>query len=87
MPPSEIHLTHIEDVENSVEVLPPTHDRIFVGLRMECSRDRMSFTLVGDLPADLGHSSAIETLVSGLLSRQTVGWTHLVSSSIASSPD
>ena len=81
-------MTHVEYVEDPVEVLPPTRNHIFVGLRMEDSRDRMPFTLVDDLPLDLGHSSAIETLVSGpLTDGHAAGSTYVVSCSIASSPD
>ena len=60
-----IDLTYVEDVKDPSEVLPPTRNRIFVDLRMEDPRDRMSFTLVNDLPLDLGHSPAVEILVSG----------------------
>ena len=56
-----IDSTHVEDVKDPVEVLPPGHNHVFVGLRMEDSRNRMSFALVDDLPLNLGHSPAIET--------------------------
>ena len=58
-------MTYVEDVKDPSEVLPPTRNHIFVDLRMENSRDHISFALVDDLPLDLGHSPAVETLVSG----------------------
>ena len=83
----EIDLTHIEGVKDPVEILPPTRNHIFVPLRVEGSRDRTSFTLVDDLPLDLGHSPAIETLVSEPLSGRAAGSTYVVSCWIAPSPD
>ena len=53
--------THIEDVKDPMEVLPPSGNRTLVILHVEESGDRMSFTLLGDLLLDLGHSPAIET--------------------------
>ena len=46
-----------------MEVQPPGCDRLFIVPRLEKSRDRISFTSLGNLAPDLGHSSAINSLV------------------------
>jgi hypothetical protein len=48
-------------VKDPIEVLPPTGNRIFIVLRTEELRNRVSFTLLVDLALDLGHGSAIKT--------------------------
>ena len=52
--------THVEDVKDPIEILPPGHDHIFVVLRVEQSRNWISFTLLDDPALDVGHSSNIE---------------------------
>lgn len=79
--------THVEDMEDPIEVLLPTSDRIFVAPCAENSRDRASFTLFDDIPLNLSHSSAMETLVSGLLSMQIADRTDVVSCPIAPRTD
>ena len=56
--------TYVEDVEDPVEVQPPGCDRPLIVLRVENSRDCISFTPLDDTPLDLGHSPAIANLVS-----------------------
>ena len=56
--------TYIEDVKDPVELQLPARDRLFVGLRVEMSRDRTSFLPIDDVPVDLGHSPAIESSMS-----------------------
>ena len=86
--PDETNRTHVEDLKDPIEVLFPNSNRIFVILRVESSRGRMSFTLLDDLPLDPGQSPAIENLVIGLLSvHATTVSTHVVNSSIAPSTD
>ena len=80
-------MTHVEDVKDPSEVLPPTRNCVFVGLRMEGPGYRVSFTLVDDLPLDFGHSPAIETFMSGLLGGHITGSTYVVNCSMAWSPD
>ena len=48
-------------MEDPVEVLFPSRDRLFVVLRVEELKNRMPFTLLDDPPLDFGHSSAIGT--------------------------
>ena len=50
-------------MKDPIEILPPSRNRILVGLRVECSRHRMSFTLAGDLPLDFSHGPAIKTII------------------------
>ena len=76
--------THVEDVEDPVEVQPPGCDRPLIVLRVENSRDCISFTPLDDTPLDLGHSSTVENLVSGTLSICIASSTHVVNCSIAS---
>jgi hypothetical protein len=59
--------THVEDVKDPIEVLPPSSNHILVVLRAKESRDRISFSPLDDLPLDLGHGSAIETSGEGTI--------------------
>jgi hypothetical protein len=77
----------VEDIEDSIKVSSPSCDFVFVAPCVEGSRDRVSLAPDGDLPLDLSHSSAIETVVSRLSCVRTSGSTHPVSSPIASSTD
>ena len=52
--------THVEDVEGPNKVLLPSRDIIFITLRMNESGGRIPFTLLDDLPLDLGQGSVIE---------------------------
>ena len=54
------NLTHVEDLKDPIEVLPPSGNRILVVLCMEESRDSISFTSLDDITLNLGHNSAIE---------------------------
>lgn len=74
-------------MKDSVELQPPGGDRILVGLRVEESRDSVPFTPLDDLPLDLGHSPAIETLVREWPSGCIAGQTHMVNCPIASNTD
>ena len=56
--------THVEDVEDPVEVQPPGGNRPLIVLRVKNSRDRILFTPLDDAHLDLGHSPTIESLVS-----------------------
>ena len=56
--------THVEDVEDPVEVQPPGGNRPLIVLRVKNSRDRILFTPLDDARLDLGHSPTIESLVS-----------------------
>ena len=56
--------THVEDVEDPIKVQPPGGNRPLIILRVENSRDCISFTSLDDAPLDLSHSPAIESLVS-----------------------
>ena len=75
--------THVEDIENSVQVRPPGGDRLIITLRVETSRDRVSFTSLGDVPLDLGHSTGIESFVGKSSDVGTADSTHIVNCSIA----
>ena len=74
-------------MKNPIELLPPGGNRIFVVLRMEDSRDRVPFTLLNDLPLDLGHSSVIEASVNELFGGRIARPTHVVSFPMAPSTD
>ena len=77
--------THVEDVEDPIEIPSPSGNCIFVVPGMEASRDRVTFSLCDNLPLDLPHGSVITTVVSRLLLAQTIGGpTHDVSCPIAS---
>ena len=57
--------THVENLKDSVELLPPSGDLVFIVLRVEQSRSCASFPLLDDLLLDRDHSSVIGTSVSG----------------------
>lgn len=57
-------ITYVEHVKDPIEVLLPTSNHIFFILRAGDPRGRILFSLLKDLPLDLGHSSAIETLAT-----------------------
>ena len=48
-------------MKDPIEVLSPSGNRILVILRVEESRDRISFTLLGDITLNLGYSSVNKT--------------------------
>ena len=79
--------THVEDVENPVEVQSPCGDRLLIILRVKNSRDRTSFTPFDDAPLDLCHSSADKSLVNESLGVYISGSAHVVSCPIASNTD
>ena len=51
-------------MEDPIEVQPPSRDRPLIVLRVESSRDRISFTPLDDAPLDLGHRPVIANLVN-----------------------
>jgi hypothetical protein len=72
-------------VEDPVEVQPPGGDRIFIILRVEKSREQIPFALLDDLPLDLRHGPAIESMVSqSCTKRISAEFTDVVNCSIAS---
>ena len=74
--------THVEDMNNPVEVQPPGGNRLIVVLLVETSRDRISFTPLDDVLLDLGHNTAIEGFVSKSTDAGIAGSTHFVNCSI-----
>ena len=48
--------THVEDVKNPVEVRPPGSNRLFIILRVEMPRDRVSLVPLDDVRLYLVHS-------------------------------
>ena len=56
--------THVEDVQDPIEVQPPGCDRPLIVLRVESSGDCISFTPLDDAPLDLGHSPVIANSVN-----------------------
>jgi len=74
-------------MKDPVEVQPPGGNCLLVVLRVEMSRDYILFTPLGDAPPNLGHSPAIEGLISISPGMSTAGPTHVVNRSIASSTD
>ena len=83
----KIDQTHVEDVQDAVEVLLPTYACIFIVLSVEEPRDRVSFAPRHDLPLDYGYSPTIGTLVSEPFKVVMASSTHAVSFSIASSTE
>ena len=55
-----ITYTHVEDVEDPIEIPSPSGNCIFVIPCMEGSRDRVPFALRDDLYLDLAHGSVIK---------------------------
>ena len=74
-------------MKDPAEVQPPGGDCFLIVLRMEKPRDRVPFTILFDVPLDLGHGPMIESLVSGLHDMSIAGPTHVVNCSIASNTD
>jgi len=56
--------THIEDLKNILEALPPASDCLFIFLRTEMPTDHAPFTPLGELPLDIRHSPAIESITT-----------------------
>ena len=56
--------THIEDVEDPIEIRLPGGDRHCIGLRLEESRDRIPATPFHDLSLYIRNSPAIESTVN-----------------------
>jgi len=56
--------TYVEDIENPVEVQPPSTDRILVVLCVQQSRDWIPPILFDDLSLDLCHGSVTRNMVS-----------------------
>ena len=93
-------MTHVEDVKDPIEVLPPSRNRVFIDLPREESGHPTSFTLVGHLPLYLDYGPAIETSVreplsvyelrfdlrGQLLDRHEHGPTQVIRSSPAQTP-
>ena len=86
--PNRTDRTHVEDVKDSNKVLLPSRNFVFVTLRMDESGNRIPFTLLDDLPLDLGHGAAIGISVSSSISLSAqAGFAHVVRSPIASRTD
>ena len=51
-------------MEDPVEVQPPGRNRPLIVLRVESSRDCISFTPLDNAPLDLGHGPVIPNLVN-----------------------
>ena len=79
--------TYIEDVKDPIEVQLPGSDRLFVVLCVKESRDRISFTLLDDLPLNLADSPVIERSVGRPLDVCMVVAAHVVNRSIAPRTD
>ena len=75
--------THVEDMKDPIEVQSPGRDRLFIILRVEHPRQPVSFTPLFDVPLDLGHGPAIESLVSEWPGVCIAGSTHVVNRPIA----
>ena len=56
--------THVENVEDPVEVQPPGRNRPLIVLCVENAGDGISFTPLDDTSLDLGHSPTTESLVN-----------------------
>ena len=54
--------THIEDAKDPHKVLVPSRDLVPIAFGEDESVDGIPFTLLDDLPLDLGQSSAIENV-------------------------
>lgn len=70
-------------MKDPIELQPPGGDRLLIGLRVEQSRDSVSFTPLDNLLLNLGHGPAIGTLVSESPKISIAGSAHVVSCSIA----
>ena len=58
--PNRSNQTHVEDVKDPDEILPPSRNLVFIALRMDESGGCVPFPLLDNLPLDLGQGSAIE---------------------------
>lgn len=87
--PDETNWTYVEDLKNPIEILFPSSNHILFVLRVEDSRDGVSFTPFDNLPLDPGHRPTIVARVSESFNARVrvAGSAHDVSSSIASSTD
>lgn len=83
--PNEPDQTYIEEVQEPNKVMPPNENIGLVALRVEESGGKIPFTLLGDVPLYLSHSSEIKISVSGSLNVHTLA--HVVSCPIAPSTD
>ena len=63
--------THVEDVEDPVEVQLPGPNRILVALRVEDSGEPIPFTLLSNLLLNFIHSSVPQIIVSELSRSRT----------------
>ena len=61
------------------KVIPPTGNLVLINLGAENSEDHVPFTLLDDIPLDLGHGAVIEASVIGSLSIHIGGMAHVVS--------
>ena len=66
--------THLKDMKDSIEVRPPGGNRGFIPLRVENTRDRISFFRLCHTPLDLCHGPAIEGVVSELRTAGISDW-------------
>jgi len=60
--PYENDGTYVKDVKDPVEVQPPGGDRLFIGLGVEESRERVPFTPLDGLALNICHSPVIESI-------------------------
>jgi len=74
-------------MEDPVEVQPPAGNCLFIVLRVEMSRDYVSFTPLDDAPLNLSHSPIFESSVSASPGMSAANPTHVVNCSIASNTD
>ena len=77
--------THVENLEDQIEVLFPTGNRIFIAHRVEESGGHIPFALLDNLLLYLRHLSVIWRLISESLGVRIAGSAHVVSRWIASS--
>jgi hypothetical protein len=76
--------THVEDEKDPGEVRPPGSDCFLVVLCVDKPRDYIPFSLLDDLPLDLRHSPAINSIVNEVFKLYIAAVTHAVSWLIAS---
>ena len=60
--PKEADWTHVEDVKDPDKVLLPSRDLVLIDFGEHEPVDRTPFTLLDDLPLDLGQSSVVENV-------------------------
>ena len=73
----------MKDIEDPIEVPPPSGDCIFIAPRAEEARGRTPFALLDNFLLDCGNGPGIQTSIIGSLDICIVGSTHVVSLSIA----